>query len=105
MNAEQTRRLLRTVSGERLEAFYVLAVHTGMRPGELLGLRWEDVALGDAGGTLRVNRAMSNGELSTPKTKGSRRRIRLSAGSAKILRAHRKRQQEERMQEAGLWDD
>jgi integrase len=105
LNTEQARRLLRTASSERLEAFYVLAVHTGMRPGELLGLRWEDVALSDTGGTLQVNRALSDGELATPKTKGSRRRIRLSAGSAKALRVHRKRQLEERMQKAGLWQD
>ena len=105
MNAEQTRRLLRTASGERLEAFYVLAVHTGMRPGELLGLRWEDVALSDTGGTLQVNRALSEGELATPKTKGSRRRIRLSVGSGKALQSHRKRQLEEQKQKAGLWRD
>ena len=105
LTAEQARTLLQIAGGERLEALYVLAVHTGMRPGELLGLRWQDVTLGDAGGTLQLNRALSDGELTTPKTKGSRRRIRLSAGSAKALRAHRKRQLEERMQKAGLWQD
>jgi integrase len=105
LNAVQARKLLRTASGERLEALYVLAVHTGMRPGELLGLRWEDVALGDAGGTMQVNRALSDGEFAMPKTKGSRRRIKLSAGSAKALKAHRKAQLEERMKKAGLWQD
>jgi integrase len=105
LNAEQARKLLQAASGERLEAFYVLAFHTGMRPGELLALRWEDVTLSDAGGTLQVNRALSDGELTTPKTKGSRRRIKLSAGSIAALRAHRKRQLEEMMQRAGLWQD
>ena len=105
LNAEQARRLLQTASGERLEAFYVVAVHMGMRPGELLGLRWQDVTLSDAGGTLQLNRALSDGELTTPKTKGSRRRIRLSAGSAKVLRTHHKRQLEEKMKKAGLWRD
>jgi integrase len=105
LNAEQARRLLRSASGERLEAFYVMAVHTGMRPGELLGLRWEDVTLSDEGGTLQLNRALSDGELATPKTKGSRRRIRLSAGSAKALKAHRRRQLEEMMHKSGLWQD
>jgi integrase len=105
LNAEQARRLLRSASGERLEAFYVLAVHTGMRPGELLGLRWEDVTLSDEGGTLQLNRALSDGELATPKTKGSRRRIRLSAGSAEALKAHRRRQLEEMMHKSGLWQD
>ena len=105
LNAAQARKLLHTASGERLEALYVLAVHTGMRPGELLGLRWEDVALDDAGGTMQVSRALSDGELATPKTKRSRRRIKLSAGSAKALKAHRKAQLEERMRKAGLWQE
>jgi integrase len=105
MNAEQTRTLLRTARGERLEAFYVLAVHTGMRPGELLGLRWEDVALSDAGGTLQVSRALSEGELTTPKTKRSRRRIKLGVGSAKALNAHRERLLKEQTDKAGLWRD
>jgi integrase len=105
LNAEQARGLLRSASGERLEAFYVMAVHTGMRPGELLGLRWEDVTLSDEGGTLQLNRALSDGELATPKTKGSRRRIRLSAGSAKALKAHRRRQLEEMMHKSALWQD
>jgi integrase len=105
LNAEQARRLLQSASGERLEAFYVLAVHTGMRPGELLGLRREDVTPSDEGGTLQLNRALSDGELTTPKTKGSRRRIRLSAGSAKALKAHRRRQLEEMMHKPGLWQD
>jgi len=39
LSAEQIRELLRAAIGERLEALYVLAVHTGMRPRELLGLR------------------------------------------------------------------
>jgi integrase len=52
-----------------------------------------------------VNRVLSNGELATLKTKGSRRRIKLSAGSAKALKAHRKAQLEERMKKAGLWQD
>jgi len=105
LNAEQARRLLRSASGERLEAFYVLAVHTGMRPGELLGVRWEDVTLSAEGGSLQLNRALSDGELATPKTKGSRRRIKLSAGSAKALKAHGRRQLEEMMHKSGLWQD
>jgi len=30
-------------AGDRLEALYVLAIHTGLRQGELLGLKWDDV--------------------------------------------------------------
>jgi integrase len=66
-------------------------------------LKWEDVDL-DAG-SLRVNRALSGGKLTAPKTKRSRRRIDLSAASVAALRAHRKRQLEERMRLSALWRD
>ena len=65
----------------------------------------EEVDLGATGGSLRVNRALSGGKLTTPKTKRSRRRINLSAGSIIALKAHCKRQLEERMQKAGHWQD
>jgi integrase len=59
LDREQARRLLEAAEGDRFEALYVLAVHPGMRPGELLGLKWEDVDLDGNGGSLRVNRALS----------------------------------------------
>ena len=43
-------------SGDRFEPLYVLAVTTGLRRGELLGLRWDDADL--ECGTLRVRRAL-----------------------------------------------
>ena len=42
--------------GERFEALYVLAITTGLRRGELLGLHWKDVDL--ESGVLRVGRAL-----------------------------------------------
>ena len=42
---EQARKLLQTARGERLEALYVMAIQSGLRQGELLALRWEDVDL------------------------------------------------------------
>jgi integrase len=46
LDTEQVRTLLETVSGDRLEALYVVAVTAGLREGELLALRWEDVGPG-----------------------------------------------------------
>ena len=43
LSAHEARCLLEAAQDERLEALYVLAVHTGMRRGELLGLKWSDV--------------------------------------------------------------
>jgi len=52
LSPEQARCFLEACRGERLEALFVLAIHTGMRQGELLGLHWEDVDLETR--TLRV---------------------------------------------------
>ena len=40
LSPEQARTFLEAVRADRLEALYVLAVHRGLRQGELLGLRW-----------------------------------------------------------------
>lgn len=103
LTPEQARRFLEAARGERLEALYVVAVHAGLRPGELLALGWEDVDLDR--GVLHVRRALSGSELAAPKTKRSRRRIGLSSGSISALKRHRVRQLEERMGRAGLWQD
>jgi len=97
LDGKQTQTLLKAVSGDRLEALYVLAVHTGMREGELLGLKWEDVDL--ERGVLRLRHALVReggsvklGDLKTPK---SRRSIRLTHAAAEALRGHLQRQLEE----------
>ena len=102
LNADQVRALL-DASDERSCALYTVAVRTGMRPGEILALRWSDVDL--EAGTVQINRALSEGEFSTPKTPLSRRRISLSPATVATLKAHRKRQLEECMAKAGLWED
>jgi len=58
LSAEQVKVLLKTASGDRLEALFVLAIHTGLRQGELLGLKWEDVVDLESG-TLRVRRTLA----------------------------------------------
>jgi integrase len=105
--AEETRRLLEAARGDRLEALYVLAVHTGMRQGELLGLKWQDVDL--KAGTVQVRRTLTKSGtsllLGEPKTAKGRRKIKLTAEATAALRVHRKRQLEGSVQRAGLWKD
>src|SRR5919206_2736083 len=72
---EQARKLLDTARGDRLEALYIVAVQSGLRQGELLALRWEDVDL--EARTLQVRRTLTrNGAKhavgSTKTAKGSR---------------------------------
>src|SRR5207244_1336884 len=48
LSEEQAKALLDAAKGDPLEALYTLALMTGMRQGEILGLRWQDIDL-DAG--------------------------------------------------------
>jgi integrase len=97
LTEEESRRLLETACDDTLEALYVLALSTGMRQGELLALKWEDVDLD--GGRVRVRRTLTHVDkafvLGEPKTKNSRRTIRLTKGTISALQAHLSRQLEE----------
>jgi integrase len=96
---EQTRAFLTAVSSDRLFAAWLLAATTGMRRGELLGLRWADVDL-DAG-VVRVTqarvRAGNQVVAGEPKTARGRRTIALDPATVAALRQHRKRQTEARL--------
>jgi integrase len=103
--AEEARALLAAAEGDRLAALYRLALTLGLRRGELLGLRWQDLDL-DAP-TLRVTRSLQRigGAivLKEPKTKRSRRTLSLPASAVAALRAHRDRQAWERKAAGGRW--
>jgi integrase len=88
LDEREVRRLLKAVRGDKLEALYILAITTGMRSGELLGLRWEDIDL--QAGTLQVKRTVFNGRIEPPKTVKGRRSIKLSQTSVWALRQHQK---------------
>jgi integrase len=94
--------------GTGLEALYVLAVTTGMRQGELLGLKWEDVDLED--GTVQIRRTLSTAtgggfSFSPPKTTKSRRSIKLPKSALSSLKRHHETQLVERKKLDGLWKD
>src|SRR5215210_1776055 len=108
LSPDQARALLQAARGEKLEALYTLALATGMRQGELLGLKWEDINM--EAGTLHVQRTLSTAmgkgfSFNPPKTSKSRRSIRIPRLALHALRRHRAGQLEERMKVAGLWQD
>lgn len=98
LTKEQALALLEAVKGHRLEALYRLALSLGLRRGEVLGLRWEDVDLAQA--TLRISGALQRQqgklERTAPKTKASNRLLPLPAVLVRALQAHRERQNVER---------
>lgn len=103
----QVRMLLSAASGDRLEALYVLAIHTGMRQGELLALKWADVDLDAATVSVRRTLTKSGTALLTGDTKTgkSRRTISLTDRSVAALREHLGRQMEEMEQLGDLYAD
>lgn len=106
LSRDQVRTFLEAVSGDRLEALYIVAITAGLRRGELLGLKWEDVDL--EAGVLQVRRTLSeagSGRIFEAPKSGKGRSIRLTRKATAALRAHRKAQLEERMARAGLWEE
>jgi integrase len=107
-DAREVATVLTAAAGDDLEALWRLALLTGMRRGELLGLRWTDVDLD--GGALSVRRTMSRGassrlESGEPKTASGRRRIALPASVVESLRRHRVRQLEYRLAVGPAFED
>ena len=104
MTVEEAQAFLGAISGDRLEALYLLAVTTGLRRGELLGLKWTDLDL-DAR-TLSVQRSLDkDGTFNPPKRSKSRRTVMLTPQAAEALKGHRARQNEERLQLGSHWED
>ena len=97
LSPAEARKLLDAARGERFEGLYVLAVTTGMRLGELLALKWQDVDLENATVSVRRTLTRTGGRytLGEPKTKKSGRSIRLTPQAKEVLRQHLERQ---------LWD-
>lgn len=103
---EQARAFLAAVRGDRLEALYVAALTVGLRRGEALALRWEDLDLDK--GTMSVRRTLTKVEggwaFAEPKTPSSRRNIKLPAFVVDSLVEHKERQKKER-EDAAFWSD
>ena len=78
---------------------YFLAINTGLRRGELLGLRWRDVDLREGTVTVTQGLVRTKGGLTfqEPKTKLSNRTIGVSPQVVSTLKEHKKRQNEERL--------
>lgn len=106
-DTDQVRAFLGHVTGDRLYALWALAFARGMRRGELLGLRWEDVDLEK--GQVKVRQALVQVGyevvVSTPKTAKGTRTIPLDPQTVATLRAWKVRQAEERLAWGPGWQD
>jgi len=102
---KQLREFLEAVASDRLSALWYTIAFTGMRRGEALGLRWNDVDLENA--RLSVRRALIpiNREVvvSEPKTVKGRRVVALDPSTIEVLKAQAARQLDEQDEWDELW--
>jgi len=113
---ENQMKFLAVLAGERLRAAFITALGTGVREGELLALRWEDVDL--KAGTIRIEQTVRRCRINfeknspakiklifgSPKTDAGRRSIPLPEGVLIELIAHRKRQLIEKLAAGEIWE-
>jgi integrase len=103
MSKDEVASFLATAKEDRWGTLFLLAVTTGMRPGEYMGLQWKDVNLDE--GMIHVNKSLvrnkSEWRFDEPKTAKSRRTVKLAPTVVKSLRAHRSKQAAERLR-AGI---
>jgi len=108
LSAADVRRILDATRDDEYGPIYALAVSTGLRLGELLGLGWADVDL--AAGTLTVRRSLARTAdgrwaFGEPKSARSRRTIPLPSTAADGLRRQRDRQDAAREAVGSAWQD
>ena len=104
---KEVQRFLVSVADDRLYALWTVLLATGLRRGEALGLRWDDVDLDRR--RLSIQRAVTVVDyeivVSEPKTARGRRSVSIDPTTAAVLVAHRKRQLEERLAWGPAWQD
>ena len=111
----EARTFLEAVRGKRLEAAYLLLLSLGLRRGETLGLRWQDIDFEKRTACVRQTLQRVGGRsidgqpsrlmFKAPKSALSRRTLPLSESLVKALKAHRARQLEEGLAAGPRWQD
>ena len=106
LSPEQAQQLLLAARDDPHEAFYVLALTTGLRLGELQALTWSAVDLDRRRvQVLSTYQGNQDGEplFAEPKTAKSKRGVHLSEMAVEVLHHHRARQAEQRLRAGSAW--
>ncbi|GIM45915.1 site-specific integrase [Collibacillus ludicampi] len=106
-NEEEVKRFLEVAKDDRYYVAFLLAITTGMRKGEILGLRWQDVDLEK--GIISVRQTLSytgkGSEFQAPKTDHGKRAIAIPPQVVEFLRKHKVKQAEEKLLAGPLYQD
>lgn len=105
LTTDEARALLSSAAGDRLEALWRLAIYTGLRSGELLGLGWEDVDLEPGRVRVTAQLARRDGQWIRTPTKAARtlEAVALDPDTTAVLVAHQRRQASERTPDWPYW--
>ena len=105
-SSDDLKAFFASIKDNRLYAAFVLLSTTGMRRGEVLGLRWRDLDL-DAG-QLAIVQTLTTVKwepiITQTKTQRSRRTIYLDTTTVAVLKEHKRRQREEQLAAGETWD-
>jgi integrase len=98
-NTSEIAKFLSITEGHHYHIVYVLAVYTGMRQGEILGLRWKDCDFVNGKISVRQNLSRTKAGLifQEPKTKNSKRQIGISQFVIESLKKHKREQNENKL--------
>ncbi|MFE0681212.1 tyrosine-type recombinase/integrase [Streptomyces sp. NPDC058961] len=108
LTTQEARAFLAATHGRRLHALFERALRTEFRKGELLGLRWEGLALAGVNASIRRTLQHTNTGGLNPlptKTRSSERRIVLPTPCLRSLEQHHDRQRQERQAAGATWTD
>ena len=114
LTVEQAQILIATARGHKWEALFILALATGMRRGELIALKWQDINFKT--GTLQVVRVLTRVPTkmpkrehvymeAEPKTQKSRRNVLIAPFALEALKEHRVRQLEAKLKAGASWQE
>jgi integrase len=108
LTPEEAKRFLTVARQTKHHCLFLLAIETGMRVGEYLGLQWKDIDL--VAGTISVVRSVNEKRgggfyFTDPKTKNSKRFLTISDELIAALKEHRREQLAHRMRHAKVYDD
>ena len=106
-SADELRAFSASVASHRWAGMWALIATTGMRRGEVLGLRWSDVDLDVGTVTIRSTRIRYGTTIatSTPKTARGNRTIAIGPATAAALRGWRRQQNTDRLLAGSAWAD
>lgn len=92
---EEANRFLKATVRHRYHAFFVLALRTGARIGELLALQWSDIDLEK--GIIYITKSAGNFGDGSTKTAAGKRKVPIDGDTVRVLKEHRLRQAKERL--------